>query len=678
MAALASTASVSAADYSALTVTGSAVEQGGDFPMTRLVADAAKPAKFVAYLQLNPGEFTLTGTAADGASVTLGANADGNAMVSNGDAVTVTEPTIARLLLNCADNSFEILPITSLNLKGSIVGDDNELQYVGRGVWSATVTFDKGPEADYPSRYFYFALNNDDNLAIKRHWDSFRVDMPSLDFSVENIRQNRGTYEVTLDMAAHTFSVNAPIDPMRISVFGSSVANGSGATSMEGYAYLYGEQLKRRYANATSPNPLYTSGVAIGGNNTNSLLNRYDDVIRDFSKYVIIGLSLGNEGIHDNQATDKQQEVFNRFRDNMLTLIARLRADGKEPVVVNNYTRSDFTESDYHFVKQLNLLIHEWDVPSINSLGSIDDGAGRWSLGYINDPSHPNTLGHVEFMHAFVPSLFDALVDGKPLPERNTTGNFTLEAGNLIHLTPEETVHPFTICTRVKGTGAGTIFTFEHGAGSRPFFGSVTVEADGAITYNSPLKAPVTSEAILADGQWHDIALSHYFARGCTFLYIDGQPVGSVDERLTLGNVTFGDADTPRSYAEITFWRAGMNPEEMTAHHNGHMLKSSLEIYSPLTSEAIATNGTIANVAQSTNALTLDTSAAIETVTNGSNNLRVVEGTGSATFFGNNTLEHIYTPDGRLIATLTATPAGTTLPLPAGLYLLRSRKLVVR
>ena len=134
-----------------------------------------------------------------------------------------------------------------------------------------------------------------------------------------------------------------------MSVFGSSVANGSGATSLEGYAYLYGQQLRQRHADGLSPNPFYTSGVSIGGNSTNSLLNRYDDLLHNFSNYVIIGLSLGNEGIHDNA---NPEAVFNGFRDNMLTLIERMRADGKTPVVVNNYTRADYNDRDYTYINK--------------------------------------------------------------------------------------------------------------------------------------------------------------------------------------------------------------------------------------------------------------------------------------------------------------------------------------
>ena len=49
-----------------------------------------------------------------------------------------------------------------------------------------------------------------------------------------------------------------------------------------------------------------------------------------------------------------------------------------------------------------------------------------------------------------------------------------------------------------------------------------------------------------------------------------------------------------------------------------------------------------------------------------------------ATFFSDGTVENVYTLDGRLVATLTASPFGTTLPLQPGLYLARSLRFRVR
>ena len=224
---MASALSVSAAGYTNLSVSGSAVEAGGDFKMKHIAPEGTTSPKFVAYLQLNPGTFTLTGTDSTGAAVTLGQGEKEGVLTAGGAPVEVTGQQTVRLTLNCNDNSLEVLPLTSLNLKGSIVPDNTTLDYVGRGVWSSTVTLDKEVNNhDYPAHYFYFAFNDDENLAVKRHWGKPEVDMLSHGYQVENIRLNNGTYTITLDMAAHTFDIDSDIDPLRVSVFGSSVANG--------------------------------------------------------------------------------------------------------------------------------------------------------------------------------------------------------------------------------------------------------------------------------------------------------------------------------------------------------------------------------------------------------------------------------------------------------------------
>ena len=194
---------------------------------------------------------------------------------------------------------------------------------------------------------------------------------------------------------------------------------------------MFGELQDERFKNQETRLPWYTSGISIGGNSTLNLLARYNDLLYDCGKYVIFGLSLGNEGIHG--AAD-QQAIYNQFKDNMQTLISKAREDGKYPVMMNNYTRGDFEESDYRYVKQMNLLIHEWDLPSVNMLGAIDNGSGKWADGYQNgtDLYHPNTEGHREFLYAMVPSLFDAIEAGKTLPARVSGTSYTLAFWNLL------------------------------------------------------------------------------------------------------------------------------------------------------------------------------------------------------------------------------------------------------
>ena len=549
---------------------------------------------YEAFARLNAGTFSLTGTA-DNEAVTLYDNGDGTFNLTDGAAFSVAENCVARITVNTADNTVTVLPVT-MNIRGNMGAGSPVVPYKADGVFEGEVTLQETASQQWVDKTMYFALNNDDAYAIKRlQGGATRYVLGEVEKgqSVENIYQNAGTYTITVDMKQMVYNVSAPIDENRISVFGSSVANGQGATDYKGYRYLYGQQLIRRHKEGRSETPFYTSNVSIGGNTTVNLLNRYDDLIRDFGRYVIFGLSLGNEGIH---GASNQQAVFNQWRDNMLTLINKVRADGKIPMVMNNYTRGDYNESDYSYVKQLNLLIHQWDVPSTNVLGAIDKGNGQWADGYVSDTYHQNTAGHAEFMYAMVPSLFDAIKAGKPQPVRNQSKSMTVEAGKTIYFEPEETVHPFTITVRIKGT-EGQVVCLTQASGTQQ--ATVRVNADGTVTYTAPTGSTITSTKVINDGNWHNLSLTSYYAQRRTLLYVDKTKAGEVGERLArIETVSVGDETYDREVSELSFWRSGMTPEEISAMCDGKMLKSSLEIYAPLGGK-----DDMANLAQSTNSL---------------------------------------------------------------------------
>ena len=86
------------------------------------------------------------------------------------------------------------------------------------------------------------------------------------------------------------------------------------------------------------------------------------------------------------------------------------------PIVTLCYTRNDFTAVEYEYTRRMNLAINAWDVPSVNFLGAVDDGTGKWAKGFWHDSLHPNAAGHDELARTFVPTLFDALEQGKPAP----------------------------------------------------------------------------------------------------------------------------------------------------------------------------------------------------------------------------------------------------------------------
>ena len=396
---------------------------------------------------------------------------------------------------------------------------------------------------------------------------------------------------------------DALLNKSKISVMGSSVPSGAGATTVaQGYVGLYTKLLQDRFANSTGLN-WNVANISVGGDNTLKVMARWNtDLIPQYSKYVMYALSLGNEGILGGG-----QPIFNQFKTNMLLLIDNARKKGMFPVVTNCYTRADFTAVEYEFIKQMNLLIHEWDVPSVNLLGAIDDGSGKWPVGYQYDTAHPNDAGHIELSMSVVPSLFDALKAGKALPVKATgtylTMGKSLTIQSQIALTPENTIHPFTISFDMKTTDTGTIASFKQGVS----VGTVSINASGMLCYQSPNGGTLTGVVAVNNGQWHKITLTHFYARGETVLYADNIAIGSVSEKLEALSFNLSDKDAPGTvdFRELFFYRAGMNAYEVAALNNGRMLKSSLEIYSPLDGQKILSNNVLMNLAQSTNTIKL-------------------------------------------------------------------------
>jgi hypothetical protein len=386
------------------------------------------------------------------------------------------------------------------------------------------------------------------------------------------------------------------IDDYSFTVMGSSVPWGQGAEPRDknGYAWLWTDYLKQK-----SENNWVTNNISIGGNKTTDVTNRWDnDLLPACSRYVYYGLSLGNEGIHE-----RGQAAYDSWHDNMLLLIDRARAHGKEPIVGNNYPRGDFNATDYNYLKQLNLEIHQWDVASVNLLGSIDNGAGKWASGFIADNAHPNTAGHAEMFYSIVPSLMDALAAEKPQPVRDNEGEVYLinrGIGNQISFEPENILHSFTLSFSFKTTGTGTIASLVTATNDTL---SLELAEDGRLTYQTQ-----TSVSPLNDDSWHTVSLTHYFGWAKTQLYIDGERIPRspvISERLVPVKFILGDFnDAPEVLAlrELFLYRSGMCAEEIAALEEGKMLKSSLEIYAPLHDNQAAP-AELVNLAQSLNTI---------------------------------------------------------------------------
>jgi lysophospholipase L1-like esterase len=415
--------------------------------------------------------------------------------------------------------------------------------------------------------------------------------------------------------------------PRRIAVFGSSVANGTGDDlGQEGYTGRLRALLALRGWEVLNESR--------GGDNTKTMAPRFapegipDPKVRYLlpvsPSYVLLGLSLGNEGIQNGSTRAEKDAIYNQFESGMRGFVARSREHHIVPIITLCYTRNDFTPVEYEYTRRMNLAINGWDVPSVNFLGAVDDGAGKWARGFWHDSLHPNAAGHDELMRTFVPTLFEALEQGKALPRRVTASGFARVKGpdGPIAFTPETSMHPFAFGVTVRAPREGSVATVtgvgleaatalkkEERAGGRgslefetttltpatPFVAVLGVE-HGVWTYTASTNAKVTSD-VKADAAPHRLVLSHYAARGETLFFVDGKLAGAVAERLEPKR--FGLGGLQADYKDLLIYRSALNRDEVAALESGRLLQASLEVYSPLNEAQFRAGGAVENLAQS-------------------------------------------------------------------------------
>jgi hypothetical protein len=533
-----------------------------------------------------------------------GAGATAGVLAVAGAAIDPTPSGPVLITVNVATGAYTITPINWSVVGSSITNGwngDAPLTYQGNGVWSATLDMTVVGTDTNPR--FVFRANQNWGLAMKKvvgtqHSVALESQAGEFGLTLQDIDLKYGDFIITLNLNNYTYGIECvAIDEYKISFMGSSGLNGQGAVNLQGYAYQYNQMLQQRATNGSSP--FYRSNISVNGNNTTSVLNRFEkDLVGDCGSYVVFGLVLGNEGVHETGMV-----AYNSYLNNIPLLVQMARDINKVPVVQNNYGRGDYNAADYEYIKQMNLLMAQWDVPTTNLLGAMDNGSGNWVNGYWDDALHPNTVGHTELFYAMVPSLFDALEVEKPQPVLATNTYVTpdpVTGGGQLVFTPDNIIHPFTVSFDVQTTGNGHLMAFTTNGTA---VGNLAVTTNGFVSYTSPTGATITGTTAINDGAWHKITLTHYYAWGKTMLYTDAAVSGSTDEQLEAKVFSLHGAGAPANvnYRNWFFYRSGMNALEIAAMNDNKMLKSSLELYAPLDREAEGMANMFANLAQSTN-----------------------------------------------------------------------------
>lgn len=379
---------------------------------------------------------------------------------------------------------------------------------------------------------------------------------------------------------------------VRVAFFGSSVCFGTGADKNQGYAW----QFYHRNGGIDTTKFAYVN-VSVGGDNTlkveqeQRLAKRLLPTRPDI---VVIGLSLANEGIMASSEDDRER-VFEQFRSRLLSLADSLSTLGMKVVIANCYAQSSFAPVHYGYTRKMNQIINTWNYPSINLMGSVDNGRGHWVEGFVADPLHPNSAGHHEMSLTIVPTLFEAISEGKRVPKYDWSANYCrvdnpTKAEILVH-DVKSAMHSFAVAFRFKRAANGTILKIVSDSGVRS-----VVARSGEISYKGHNKQLVTDTA-----SWNHIVISHNYARQQTTFAVNGEVVGTVAERVSPTRFVVGGDLEAIDIKDVTLHRSSLNDSEIREISNKQFVQSSLEIYSPLTLPVAGAS--VVNIAQSKSVL---------------------------------------------------------------------------
>ncbi len=377
--------------------------------------------------------------------------------------------------------------------------------------------------------------------------------------------KNKGIFRlVAISILLITWSITLHADvKRRIVVFGSSVAAGWVTSRHEQYDMQNGYAYRlRRYLNDCD-----VIVNCVPGDNTRSSLRRIQQDLLDLKPdYALIGLAMANEGL----GRAPVDSVTAHYREGLRKIIGLCRENGIEPIVGLCYPNDGFDEDDYAAVRAMNIEIAQWDVPTINFLGALDDGQGHFPEGTTFEGDHPDDVGHEEMSYAIEPRMFRVSPAWNKRALNPAMGKEYMNVQTDFSYTPGRMMHSFT-------------FTFDCAVES----GVHEALIEGVQGFML-----LTFDRSVLNIQWNDerytesissgplrITISQYYLDERIEVYMNGRKVRTIRARTEPLAFTLRAGEGIR-YASVGVYRSAMNRDEIGALCEGIVLNGSLCVWS--------------------------------------------------------------------------------------------------
>jgi hypothetical protein len=518
-----------------------------------------------------------------------------------GDAPVIATQPMSQLLVNGQ----------SANLSISASGDAGSLSYqwyLGESGDTST-PLNGATAADYTTG----ALTTESSFWVRVTDSNGSADSDTVSLQVSPLTNKKIAHYGSSTLFGNTADYEPAVAPHDQGIYAPGEDDDDVKQWMQGYSYMLRELLADDGWTVRNRGIPGWNTIQAGDNMNTHLLNTGGSNDVDFG-YVFTGLTLGNEGLAPGADA---YWVHDNFSYGIDRISQTAYQNGIRPLVGLVYMKDVYGPDEYAAVQRMNRHLNSLDIPSVNFLGALDDGNGHYAAGYGAETTavHPNDAGHLELFYAYVPSVYDALAQGKDVPTRQEAPGYLRidspsENAPLLYR-PADTryaqpIHSFALRFLVRCDSDGAIASLQatDANNADAAVSPALVINNGLLEYQSGTS--ITTGIALNDGQWHEILLSHYYASERTILFVDGEPAGSISEKIEPLEFILGGpgtsgfaAPSTADYQDLMIWRSALNADEAKALHEGAMLQASMEIYAPLRDTTFADGESLTNLAQS-------------------------------------------------------------------------------
>lgn len=459
----------------------------------------------------------------------------------------------------------------------------------------------------------------------------------------------------------------------KILVIGSSVAAGVNVTYAESYVGRLASALSATHdvvqiAMGGSSTPYWITDLVSGKSRLENAIIQYRP------DYVLIGLSLGNEGI----TSSNKEAIFTQFWENVQRMVALVRNNGAVPVVMGAYPRSDYTSVEYNYYRAMNRITGNSDFLFVNFNDVLDDGTGKLVAAIDSgDGMHPNATGHQR--------IFDTI----PLDyfRRPAVRTVPLGQNRGLGLKPKDATYGTVVKFAQIQTGNYSSFTFQIDAKANisgvngkaiasfsPTVVRIRVSAGVAYVATSSALTAINLGALLLD-QYVTLTVKYNQTTNTLYGYRNGVLQGTyVVSDMTLSSfsgVELGNNGTSVGIAECSlrnalFYQTAMSDAFIEELSKGAVPAQNLVAFLPMTDTgSLVANSRLLNLAptnvQAVVGVDLETAKAdaivTEALTLNSVDLSLVSKTINVTYNGG--------------AWVTLAKIGVDIPFTKGTYVLQ-------